>query len=68
MKRNLYLIMLALVGLLCGSGQFFKVGAQIRSAKKNAFTPNHSIRACTGSRTPWRAARRARGQPGSPRW
>jgi hypothetical protein len=40
MKRNLYLIMLALVELLSGSGQFFKMGAQTRSAEKNAFTPN----------------------------
>jgi hypothetical protein len=40
MKRNLCLIMLALVGLLCGSGQLFKMGAQTRSAEKNAFTPN----------------------------
>lgn len=39
MKRNLYLIMLALVGLLSGSGQLFKMGAQTRSAEKNAFTP-----------------------------
>jgi hypothetical protein len=40
MKRNLHLIMLTLVGLLCGSGQLFKMGAQTRSVEKNAFTPN----------------------------
>ncbi len=69
MKRNLYLIMLALVGLLSGSGQLFKMGAQTRSAEKNRFhSQHHSIRACIGIRTPWRAARRARGHPGSPWW
>jgi hypothetical protein len=40
MKRNLHLIMLTLVGLLCGSDQLFKMGAQTRSVEKNAFTPN----------------------------
>lgn len=40
MKRNLHLIMLTLVGLLCGSCQLFKMGAQTRSVEKNAFTPN----------------------------
>jgi hypothetical protein len=69
MKRNLHLIMLTLVGLLCGSGQLFKMGAQTRSVEKNAFTPNTiPYGPAPAFVPPWRAARRARGQPGSPWW
>ncbi|MFZ0211200.1 MAG: cupin domain-containing protein [Candidatus Acidiferrales bacterium] len=39
MKRNVYFT-LVLIGLLCGAGLFFTIGAQSASSEKNAFTPD----------------------------
>jgi hypothetical protein len=40
MKRNVYL-MFRLVGLLCGVGLAFTIGAQTTSSEKNTFTPDN---------------------------
>jgi hypothetical protein len=39
MKRNLYFTILV-VGLLCGAGLLFTIGAQTPSAEKHTFTPD----------------------------
>ena len=39
MERNVYLTLM-LVGLLCGRGLLFKIGAQTASSEKHTFTPD----------------------------
>jgi hypothetical protein len=73
MKRDLHLIMLALVA--CPGRIVVRVRSAFQEGRSDPFSGekrfhslHHSIRACSGIRTPWRAARRARGQPGSRPW